>query len=59
MKQTDDISRARINARKVGPLVVIAVMAGQRKITRAIAATMLLGNDVFNVEAIERFVVLM
>jgi hypothetical protein len=55
VEQWHDVAFARINARKVGSLVMIAVMASQREVFEPVATTVLLGDDVFHMKAIIGF----
>ena len=50
MKQRHQLTRLRIDARKIGSLVQIAPIAGQREVRGMVAAAMLSGDNVFYVE---------
>jgi hypothetical protein len=50
VKQRNDFARFRVDGSKIWPFVQIAPIASQRQIGRIIAAAMLPGNNVFNME---------
>jgi hypothetical protein len=54
-----DFSGFGIDAGQIRSLVLVVVVAGQRQVVRIVAATVLLGNDMLDVQAVERLVVLM
>src|SRR6516165_645575 len=58
MIQGHDAAGLRVNAGKIGPLTVVAMMAGQSEIIEPVRAAVLLGDDVFDMKAVIRFVVL-
>ena len=49
MEQSRDLVGEGVDTGKVGPLLQIAAMAGQCQVSRFIRATMLFGDDVFDV----------
>jgi hypothetical protein len=50
MKQPNDITRLRINARQIRPLVQVALRASQSEIIGIVAAAMLARDDVLDVK---------
>ena len=59
MEKAHHLSGFGIDAGEVWALVLIVVVASQGKVVRVVGATVLLGNHVFHVQAIERLIVLM
>jgi hypothetical protein len=59
IEETNDFSGFGIDAREIGPLVCVIVMAGQGKVFRIIGPTVLLGNDMLYVQAVKWLVILM
>lgn len=58
MKESHDLACGGINAREIGTFLKIAMVAGQGKIIRLVASPMLPGNDMFDVKAVIRLLVL-
>jgi hypothetical protein len=51
MKQQNNVTAQRIETRQIRPLAQIAAMAGQRQIIRFVGASVLFGDNVFDVVA--------
>ena len=58
VEQANDLSRDRIDAAQIRAFVEVAVVAGQGKVISEVAAPVLFGDDVFDVETRKRIVVL-
>ena len=50
MKQRNDLIRDRVDARQVGPFVAVAVATGESQVFQCGGTTVLLGNDVVELE---------
>ena len=59
MKESDNLSRLGIDAGEIGAFVFVIVMAGQGEVLRIIGSTVLLRNNMLDMQAEKWLVVLM
>ena len=58
VEETNQFQCLRVDRAQVGPLVIVTVMTGPRAVSRVVWTFVLLGNDVFDVEAIKVLILL-
>lgn len=54
MEEDDDLTRSRVDTREIWPFEQIALLARQRQVVGRVVATMLLSDNVLDVERTER-----